>query len=110
MASEPSADCKVRSVFRTTGSRPNLLGQNLLGLTRGELEQFAVSCGKPRFRGAQICHGIYNRRERDFARLTDLGRGFRELLASTCSAAYPTVEPKFVPPAGSWRYQTRLHA
>ncbi len=66
MASEPSADCKVRSVFRTTGSRPNLLGQNLLGLTRGELEQFAVSCGQPRFRGAQIYHGIYNRRERDF--------------------------------------------
>jgi len=104
MASEPSADCKVRSVFRTTGSRPNLLGQNLLGLTRGELEQFAVSCGQPRFRGAQIYHGIYNRRERDFARLTDLGRGFRELLASTCSAAYPTVERQFVSRDGSVRY------
>jgi len=104
MASEPSADCKVRSVFRTTGSRPNLLSQNLLGLTRGELEQFAVSCGQPRFRGAQIYHGIYNRRERDFARLTDLGRGFREFLASHCSVAYPTVEREFVSRDGSVRY------
>ena len=104
MASEPSADCKVRSVFGTTGSRPNLLGQNLLGLTRGELEQFAVACGQPRFRGAQIYHGIYNRRERDFARLTDLGRGFREFLASHCSVAYPTVEREFVSRDGSVRY------
>src|SRR2546422_137811 len=104
MAPEPTADCKVSSVFRATDSRPNLLGQNLLGLTRGELEQFAVSCGQPRFRGAQIYHGIYNRRERDFARLTDLGRGFREFLASHCSVAYPTVEREFVSRDGSVRY------
>ena len=104
MASEPSADCKVRSVFRTTGSRPNLLSQNLLGLTRGELEQFAVACGQPRFRGAQLYLSIYNRRERDFARLTDLGRGFREFLASSYSAAYPTVEREFVSRDGSVRY------
>ena len=78
MAPELTADSKLQSVLRTAGSRQNLPSQNLLGLTRGELEQFAVACGQPRFRGAQLYLSIYNRRERDFARLTDLGRGFRE--------------------------------
>src|SRR5881397_3864738 len=96
MAPQPTADSKLQSLFRAAGSRQNLMGQNLLGLTRGELEQFAVSCGQPRFRGAQLYLSIYNRRERDFARLTDLGRGFREFLASSYSAAYPTVEREFV--------------
>src|SRR5437867_5945533 len=77
MAPELTADSKLQSLFRAAGSGQNLMGQNLLGLTRGELEQFAVSCGQPRFRGTQLYLGIYNRRERDFARLTDLGRGLR---------------------------------
>src|SRR5437016_3651406 len=104
MAPELTADSKLQSVLRTAGSRQNLPGQNLLGLTRGELEQFAVACGQPRFRGAQLYLSIYNRRERDFARLTDLGRGFREFLASSYSAAYPTVEREFVSRDGSVRY------
>ena len=104
MAPELTADSKLQSLFRAAGSGQNLMGQNLLGLTRGELEQFAVSCGQPRFRGTQLYLGIYNRRERDFARLTDLGRGFREFLASSYSAAYPTVEREFVSRDGSVRY------
>src|SRR5579864_9553113 len=55
---------------------------NLLGLNREELENLAVGFGQPRYRGRQIYHGIYARRVRDLAGLTDLSGEFRAALAS----------------------------
>ena len=55
---------------------------NLLGLNLEELENLAVSFGQPRYRGRQLYHGIYARRVRDFAGLTDLNHDFRDAIAA----------------------------
>ena len=78
--------------------------RNLLGLTRSELEQLAVGCGQPRFRGRQIYQGIYARRARDFAALTDLDAKFRQHLAAHYSVEYPRIEREFRSRDGSVRY------
>lgn len=78
--------------------------KNLLGLTRSELEQFAVECGQARFRGRQIYQGIYVRRERDFAALTNLDAKFREHLSDHYAVRYPTIEREFRSRDGSIRY------
>ena len=66
----------------------NRLVQNLLGMTRSELEHFALKFDQPRYRGAQLYRAIYNRRARRFPELTDLNRGFRQFLAAArCTSA-----------------------
>ena len=49
---------------------------NLVGLDRQELEQIAQALGKEAYRGRQLFHALYRRRERDLASLTDLDRKF----------------------------------
>jgi 23S rRNA (adenine2503-C2)-methyltransferase len=83
-------------------------GRNLVGMTRQELEQLALENDQPRYRGAQLYHAIYNRRERDFARCTDLNRNFRELLGSKYELSYPSLERAFVSRDGTVRYLFRL--
>ena len=73
-------------------------------MTREELEQFALDCGEPRYRGAQLYEAIYQRRARDFASLTNLSRDFRQLLAERSKLAYPTIARRFVSRDGSVRY------
>ncbi len=80
------------------------LSTNLLGLSRIELEQFAVACGQPRYRGTQIFRGIYARREPSFTALSDLDREFREFLSSRYSVIYPETKSKFVSGDGAVRY------
>jgi 23S rRNA (adenine2503-C2)-methyltransferase len=83
-------------------------GGNLLGLNLEELENCAASFGQPRYRGRQIYHGIYVRRARDFAGLTDLHRDFRDALASRQAIVYPQVERQFSSRDGAVRYLFRL--
>jgi 23S rRNA (adenine2503-C2)-methyltransferase len=82
----------------------NELGSNLLGMTRGELEEFAVQLGQPRYRGAQLYHAIYKRRQRDFSQLTDMNRSLREFLAANYEVRYPTIEREFTSKDGAVRY------
>ncbi len=82
--------------------------ENLLGLNLQELENLAAGFGQPRYRGRQIYHGIYVRRARDLAALSDLSREFRSALASHHSIAYPKVEREFASHDGSVRYLFRL--
>jgi len=81
---------------------------NLLGLSRDELEQLALTCGEPRYRGRQIYQGIYARRLRDFASLTDLDQGFRQKLSAHYRVAYPEVQAEFVSRDGAVRFLLRL--
>ena len=55
----------------------------LTGLTREELEQFALSIGEPAYRGRQLYRWIYHRRAKDFAEMTDLPAPLRERLSAT---------------------------
>ena len=77
---------------------------NLLGLSREELEQLATAQGEPRYRGGQIYRGVYPRRVQDFSRLTELGRDFREFLASHFEVKYPEVRQQFRSRDGAVRY------
>jgi len=81
---------------------------NLLGLAREELEELAVACGQPRYRGRQLYHGIYARGLRDFESFTDLGREFRAALATRYRLAYPEIAGAFSSCDGAVRYLVRL--
>jgi 23S rRNA (adenine2503-C2)-methyltransferase len=81
---------------------------NLLGLNREELESIAVSYGQPRYRGRQLYHGIYVRRARDLAGLTDLNHEFRDAIAPHQAIIYPQAERHFCSRDGAVRYLFRL--
>lgn len=61
---------------------------NLVGLTRHELEELAVSLRQQRYRGRQLYHGIYGRLRQDFSAFTDLDLGFRRQLAANYEIAH----------------------
>src|SRR5579862_7879878 len=82
--------------------------QNLLGLGLNELEAFAIAQGQPKFRGRQIYHGIYARRARELAGLTDLAHAFRDTIAAGHSIQYPQAERQFCSQDGSIRFLFRL--
>jgi 23S rRNA (adenine2503-C2)-methyltransferase len=82
--------------------------RNLLGMSRDELEQLAVAQGQPRYRGSQLYHGIYSRRQQDLTRLTDLDLGFRRFLASNFQVGYPSVVAEFESRDGAVRYLLEL--
>lgn len=61
--------------------------RNLLGLTRDELAEFAESNGQPRYRGRQLFGWLYTRGATSFSQMTDLGKAFREQLATGASVS-----------------------
>ena len=54
---------------------------NLLGLTRGELSDFAESIGERRYRGGQLFNWLYTQGATAFDTMTDLGTAVRERLS-----------------------------
>jgi 23S rRNA (adenine2503-C2)-methyltransferase len=83
-------------------------GHNLVGLDRQELERLVASLGKAPYRGRQLYHALYRRREGELAALTDLDRNFREALAAHYEITYPHVQGEFTSKDGSARYLLRL--
>ncbi|MGO9272706.1 MAG: 23S rRNA (adenine(2503)-C(2))-methyltransferase RlmN [Terriglobia bacterium] len=77
---------------------------NLLGLGRDELERLAAEYGRAPYRGRQLYHALYGRREREIAAITDLDREFRGLLAARYDVAYPGIVREFGSRDGSVRY------
>jgi 23S rRNA (adenine2503-C2)-methyltransferase len=78
--------------------------RNLLGLSRDELEDLAALCGQARYRGRQVYHAIYARREKNLAAITTLDHKFRDLLAVNQEIRYPEVKSEFVSRDGAIRY------
>jgi 23S rRNA (adenine2503-C2)-methyltransferase len=85
-------------------AEPVALDPNLLGLSRGELEQFALACGQPRFRGGQLYKAIYSRGGDDFTAFTDLDKEFRAFLSAHHTIRHPEIRKEFVSRDGSVRY------
>ena len=83
-------------------------GHNLVGHDRQELEQLVAALGKAPYRGRQLYHALYCRREKEFAALTDLDRDFRAALAAHYEIAYPHVQGEFTSKDGAARYLLRL--
>ncbi len=89
----------VRAIMGLVITKRNLLGYDL-----AELEDFVTTRGQPRYRGRQLYHGIYARRIRDFAGLTDLSSDFRESLQADSPIVYPQVQREFRSRDKSVRY------
>jgi 23S rRNA (adenine2503-C2)-methyltransferase len=81
---------------------------NLFGLDKTELEDLAVSCGQPGFRGKQLFHNLYARRVRDLSHCTDLPASLRQLLTSHCRVEYPEIEARAPSRDGAVRYLLSL--
>ncbi len=62
---------------------------NLVGLSREELESAVTEFGLPKFRARQIWHWIYHRGATEFAQMTTLAKGLREILAERCVIVRP---------------------
>jgi 23S rRNA (adenine2503-C2)-methyltransferase len=78
--------------------------QNLVGLDRQELERLVQSLGKAPYRGRQLYHALYCRRDREVSALTVLERNFREALAARFEISYPSVQGEFISKDDSARY------
>jgi 23S rRNA (adenine2503-C2)-methyltransferase len=76
---------------------------NLVGMDRAELEGLARGAGEPAYRGRQLYEAIYARRVREFGRLTDLNKNFREILARQAAIRWPAIERAFPSRDGSVR-------
>jgi 23S rRNA (adenine2503-C2)-methyltransferase len=85
-----------------------ILGHNLVGLDRQELERLALSLGKAPYRGRQLYHALYRRREKELAALTNLDRNLRGALAAHYEITYPDVQGEFISKDASVRYLLRL--
>lgn len=73
------------------GQTPAGTRQELLGLTRGELEAWASAQGEPAYRGRQVFKWLYQKRESNPAVWSDLPKTFRGLLAERAGIGCPAV-------------------
>ena len=67
---------------------------SLLGLPRGELEDWFVSRGEAAFRARQLMRWLYHRAELEPRRMTDMTLALRESLADTAGLALPEVRQR----------------
>jgi 23S rRNA (adenine2503-C2)-methyltransferase len=65
--------------------------QNLLGLTKPQLENFFQSIDQPSYRGRQLFRWMYNQGVTSFDDMTDLGKGLRQQLKDTATILLPTM-------------------
>ncbi|MFN6951699.1 MAG: 23S rRNA (adenine(2503)-C(2))-methyltransferase RlmN [Albidovulum sp.] len=85
---------------------------NLLGLTREQLREALVAAGTPpgqaRMRVGQIWQWIYHWGVRDFARMTNLAKDYRALLAERFEIVLPEVVTRQVSADGTRKYLLRI--
>ncbi|WP_447956265.1 23S rRNA (adenine(2503)-C(2))-methyltransferase RlmN [Vreelandella sp. EE7] len=65
--------------------------QNLLGLSRAQMEAFFLSIGEKKFRAAQMMKWIHQEGVDDFAAMTNLSKALREKLAQVAEVRGPAV-------------------
>src|SRR3954447_24847583 len=65
--------------------------RNLVGLSRAELAEEMAAFGAEPFRARQLWHWIYHRGVTDFAAMSSLAKGFRQLLAAHYELRRPAV-------------------
>lgn len=85
---------------------------NLVGLTREQMRAALVEAGIPeaqaRMRTGQIWQWIYHWGVRDFARMTNLSKAVRALLAERFVAALPEIVSRQISADGTRKYLVRL--
>jgi 23S rRNA (adenine2503-C2)-methyltransferase len=78
--------------------------ENLVGLSRAEIESVIAELGEPPYRGRQVYAGIYCRRLRRWEQFTDLSKSLRQRLDGRFEIAYPGIERVFDSRDGTRRY------
>ena len=77
--------------------------QNLLGLTRPQLEAFVRELGSEPFRARQLWSWMYKRAAGEFESMTDLAKSFRAQLIERAEIRVPEIvtlsPPSFNPPS-----------
>jgi 23S rRNA (adenine2503-C2)-methyltransferase len=77
----------------------------LLGLTLGELTDFAEEAGQPSYRGRQLFEALYRQRLGSAEQISTLPQEFRQSLGqSGLSLGVPTLQEKFISSDGTVRY------
>ncbi len=82
---------------------------NLVGMSRADLQAFALAIGEKPFRGRQLFSWIYAKHTADFAEMSDLAKATRLRLAQEAELGWLNLEQKAVSAAsGSVKYLFRL--
>jgi 23S rRNA (adenine2503-C2)-methyltransferase len=81
---------------------------DLAAVELGDLEAALDALGAPRFHGRQIYRWIWRRGETDVARMTDLPRRLRDVLASQTRLTTPSVVRRDVSEDGTVKFELRL--
>src|SRR6202161_4570126 len=76
----------------------------LLGKSKTELTDLAVSLGEPAYRGAQLYQALYVERLFDLAKMSTLPAAFRECLANESRITLPMTRQRYNSTDGSVRY------
>ncbi|HEV2388322.1 MAG TPA: 23S rRNA (adenine(2503)-C(2))-methyltransferase RlmN [Candidatus Acidoferrales bacterium] len=80
----------------------------LVGKSLEELRETAAALGEPAYRGAQLFHALYSKRQLDFSRMTALPAKLRRRLAAEARLSVPPVAAKYASADGSVRYLLTL--
>jgi 23S rRNA (adenine2503-C2)-methyltransferase len=72
------------------------------------MEELLLALGEPRFRGRQLYHALYRKRQFDLARITAFPKKLRDRLAERFQATLPAIERVFRSTDGTARYLLRL--
>jgi 23S rRNA (adenine2503-C2)-methyltransferase len=88
--------------------RRDLVGPNLVGMSRAELAEQMAAFGAEPFRARQLWHWIYHRGTTDFAAMTNLAKGFRERLAATYDLKRPEISKALISNDGTRKWLLRF--
>jgi 23S rRNA (adenine2503-C2)-methyltransferase len=101
---------KTAELTVVAGAAPG--GASLVGLTRDQLKDSLAAIGVPerelKMRVAQLWHWIYFRGARDFAEMSNVGKGLRAKLAEAYTLARPQVVSEQVSKDGTRKWLIRM--
>ncbi len=85
---------------------------NLVGLTRGALQEALIAAGIPerqgKMRAGQVWQWMYQKGVRSFDQMTNLGKELRVRLAETCEIRVPEVVTRQISEDGTRKYLVRI--
>ncbi len=84
--------------------------QNLLGLSRPQLEDFLAGLGEKPYRARQLMKWIYRQGEADFDRMTDISKSLRERLKELAEIKPPEIVTEQLSDDGTRKWLLRADA
>ena len=84
----PPTDANSSDAASTPAAKATPERQNLLGMSREQMEAFFLSIGEKKFRAAQLMKWIHQEGSDDFAAMTNLSKALREKLTRLAEIVY----------------------